>query len=150
MEENEATNLSISPDLVKGNSFWWNSSPDFDSLTQSLKEQSEFGIQDEFTWNWNLGKDGMPIVVQIVGDHTQECRFWFGPDNYEDVKLSHRQDFGDVVRSVGIHGKINLKGKNEIKTKIVNFPKVIEIEQDGNNFIVDIANANSCTVLMAR
>jgi len=150
MGKREAINLSITPDLAKGNSFWWDEPPKFDLVKKGLEKQSQLDIGDEFSWSWNLGKNGMPIVVQIVGDHTQECRFWLGQDHHEDVELKHRQDFGDVVRGVGMHGKINLRDKREIKTVMVKFPKVVEIDQGNNRFEIEIEDVNSCMVLMAR
>jgi len=149
MGEKEPVKLLITPDLVKGSGFWWDESPNFDLVKKTLEEQSKLDIK-EFSWSWDLGKNGMPVVVQIVGDHTQKCRFWFGQGPHEDIELNHRQNFSDVVRGVGIHGKINLRDKREIKTEIIKFPKVVEIKQGDNQFEVEIAGANSCRVIMAR
>jgi len=150
MGKKETTRLLITKNEVVGEKFWWDEPPNLDLVKKALEEQSKLDIGDEFSWRWNLGRNGMPVVVQIVGDHTQECRFWLGEDGHEDVELSHRQDFSDVVRAVGIHGKINLRDKREIKTEIVKFPKVVEINQGGNQFEIEIAGVNSCMVIMAR
>jgi len=155
MGKEKVLELSITPDMARGSGFWWDSPPDFDLLKRGLEVQrvidiKVIDIKDEFSWDWNLGKEGMPIVVEIVGDHTRECRFWFGPDDYKDVPLGHNQNFGEVVRGVGIHGKINLRDKNEIKTEIVKFPKVITVEEGGRTIKVELEDVNQCTVLMAR